>query len=140
MRPFRVSSIVEASSDVRAFELTPVDGLSLPRLEGGAHVDVELSKGRVQPSNDHEFIVELARTGIELPVPRGRSILEVVRAAGVEVDASCEQGVCGTCLTRVLDGVVDHRDLYLMDSERCKNDKMTICVSRSKSPRLRIEL
>jgi vanillate O-demethylase ferredoxin subunit len=53
---------------------------------------------------------------------------------------SCEQGVCGTCLTRVREGVPDHRDLYLTPDERAANDQFTPCCSRAKSPRLVLDL
>ena len=49
------------------------------------------------------------------------------------VDTSCEQGVCGTCLTGVLEGEPDHRDVFLTDAEKLANDRMTVCVSRAKS-------
>lgn len=53
---------------------------------------------------------------------------------------SCEQGVCGTCLTRVLDGEPDHRDHFLSEDERRRNDQFTTCCSRSHSPMLVIDL
>jgi vanillate monooxygenase ferredoxin subunit len=58
----------------------------------------------------------------------------------VEVMVSCEQGVCGTCLTRVLQGEIDHRDAYLTPDEQAKNDQFTPCCSRAKSPRLVLDL
>ena len=59
---------------------------------------------------------------------------------GVEIPTSCEQGVCGTCLTRVIEGVPDHRDLYLTPEEQAANDQFTPCCSRAKSARLVLDL
>ena len=61
-------------------------------------------------------------------------------AAGVEVPVSCEQGVCGTCLTRVLAGEPDHRDAYLTDEERAANDQFLPCCSRARTQTLVIDL
>jgi vanillate monooxygenase ferredoxin subunit len=68
------------------------------------------------------------------------SIVEVLHDAGVTVAVSCEQGVCETCLTRVLQGEPDHRDVFLTDAEHLRNDQMTLCCSRSKSARLVLDL
>lgn len=62
-----------------------------------------------------------------------QTVIEVLAAHGHEVDTSCEQGVCGTCLTRVLEGEVDHRDLFLSDEEKARHDQFTPCVSRAKA-------
>ena len=86
------------------------------------------------------FEVELARSGIVLAVPENRSILEVVRARGVEIPSSCEEGVCGTCETPVLAGTVEHRDHLLSAAERQANRSMMICVSRARGGRLVLDL
>jgi vanillate O-demethylase ferredoxin subunit len=54
--------------------------------------------------------------------------------------SSCEQGVCGTCLTRVLDGAPDHRDQYLTPEEQAEGDQFLPCCSRARSPRLVLDL
>lgn len=87
-----------------------------------------------------EFVVRLARRDMTLPVPADKSVLEVLEAAGVRIETSCEQGVCGVCLTKVLEGTPDHRDMYLTDEERERNDCFTPCCSRSTSPLLVIDL
>lgn len=84
--------------------------------------------------------VILARSGAEVEVPSGCSIMAALRAAGHEVASSCEQGVCGMCETRVLDGVPDHRDMLLSESERARGDVMMLCVSRAKTPTLTLDL
>jgi ferredoxin-NADP reductase len=86
------------------------------------------------------FEVQLARSSVTLPVPPDRSILEVIQGAGITVEFSCQEGTCGTCETAVLDGVPDHRDSLLTDDERAANDTMMICVSRSSSPCLVLDL
>jgi len=86
------------------------------------------------------FIVKLARHGGEFTVPEGRTIIEVLAENGIGVDTSCEQGVCGTCITGVLEGEPDHRDVFLTDEEKRAGDRMTICVSRAKSARLVLDL
>ncbi|MNE85036.1 Phenoxybenzoate dioxygenase subunit beta [compost metagenome] len=53
---------------------------------------------------------------------------------------SCEQGICGMCMTKVLDGVPEHRDLYLTEAEKVRNDRMTICCSRAKSACLVLDI
>ena len=86
------------------------------------------------------FEVKLASTSAVYAVPSDRTVLEVLRAHGVKVPTSCEQGVCGACLTRVLDGVPEHRDYYLTTEERSANDRFMPCCSRSRSPTLVIDL
>ena len=86
------------------------------------------------------FEVELASSGEVLQVPVGSSIAEVLRAGGVDVETSCEEGVCGTCETRVLAGDIDHRDSLLTEAERTQGKTMLICVSRARVGRLVLDL
>lgn len=90
--------------------------------------------------NSSAFDVELARSAMTLHVPSGKSIMEVMREAGLTVPSSCEQGACGTCLTTVIEGEVDHQDVYLNDSEKRANSCMMTCVSRAKSARLVLDI
>jgi ferredoxin-NADP reductase len=92
------------------------------------------------PVRDEPFTVELARTGACVTVTRDTTVLDAVRTVGVDVLSSCQQGTCGTCETDVLDGVPDHRDSILADDERRTGDCMFICVSRSCSDRLVLDL
>ncbi|MBY0557698.1 MAG: PDR/VanB family oxidoreductase [Burkholderiaceae bacterium] len=94
----------------------------------------------VDTSGDSGFELALARSGRRLRVPAGQSVLQVLHAAGVDIPVSCEQGVCGTCVTRVLEGVPEHRDMFFTDQERAANDQFTPCCSRSKSPLLVLDL
>ncbi|WP_079127744.1 PDR/VanB family oxidoreductase [Streptomyces sp. TP-A0874] len=86
------------------------------------------------------FEVELRRSGEVLTVPPGRSILDTIREVAPEVMSSCEEGFCGTCETRVLEGVPEHRDTLLSERERERGKTMMICVGRSKTPRLVLDL
>jgi ferredoxin-NADP reductase len=91
-------------------------------------------------AGDSAFQVELARSGLLLTVPPGRSVLETVRQAGVEVLYSCTEGTCGTCETDVLAGEPDHRDTVLTEAERAGGETMMICVSRCRAPGGRLTL
>ena len=75
------------------------------------------------------FTVRLARSGGEYDVPAGDTILEVLRAAGLDVPSACEQGICGTCETTVLEGEPDHQDLLMSAEEHAENRTMMICCS-----------
>ncbi len=86
------------------------------------------------------FEVVLARSGKIVRVPPGQSILMCVREAGLDVASSCEEGICGTCETRVLEGEIDHRDSILTAEERAANDTMMICCSLAISDRLVLDL
>ena len=86
------------------------------------------------------FEIEIASSGQVLAVPADKAITQVLAEHGIEVATSCEQGVCGTCITRVLDGVPDHRDVYLTPDEQAANDQMTPCCSRARTARLVLDL
>jgi vanillate O-demethylase ferredoxin subunit len=90
--------------------------------------------------SDGEFQIKLASSGVIYTVPADKSPLEVLVQNGVDVPFSCEQGVCGTCLTRVLEGIPDHRDMYLSDEEQEQNDQFMPCCSRAKSKLLVLDL
>lgn len=92
------------------------------------------------PVRPGPFDVELRRSGRTVRVPDGSSVLAAVRMAGVGVLSSCQQGVCGTCETTVLGGLPDHRDSILADHEREAGDRMYICVSRSRTDRIVLDL
>ena len=86
------------------------------------------------------FQVKLSSTGRVIDVAQEMTVVSALAQAGVEVPTSCEQGVCGTCLTRVLSGEPDHRDLYLTDEEKAANDRFLPCCSRAKSSLLVLDL
>jgi len=96
----------------------------------------DAAQGRV----DREIVVALKRSGLELTVRPGESILEVLKRAGVGPPFSCEEGTCGTCETAILEGVADHRDSLLTEAERAAGQTMMICVSRALSDRLVLDI
>ncbi|GAA2572614.1 PDR/VanB family oxidoreductase [Streptomyces roseoviolaceus] len=93
-----------------------------------------------ETGGDTEFEVELAQSGRTLTVAPDVSVLDTVRAAGIEVLYSCAEGTCGTCETDVLEGEPDHRDSVLTDDERAAGETMLICVSRCRGKRLVLDL
>lgn len=94
----------------------------------------------VDSSNDGSFSVKVGSTGQVFDIPADKTVVQVLESHGIDIPMSCEQGVCGTCLTRVLEGVPDHRDMYLTDDEQACNDQFTPCCSRSKSPLLVLDI
>jgi vanillate monooxygenase ferredoxin subunit len=86
------------------------------------------------------FTVRIASTGKSYTIPPDQSVVDALAAAGVEITTSCCEGVCGTCITRVLEGEPDHRDVYFTEEEHAKNDQFTPCCSRSKSAELVLDL
>ena len=86
------------------------------------------------------FDVVCQRSGITVTVPPEKSIIDALDENGVTVLSSCLEGVCGTCETRVLEGVPDHRDSLLSEDEKESNEYMMICVSRSLSDRLVLDV
>lgn len=91
-------------------------------------------------SADQAFDVKLASSGRVVTIPAGKTVIEALAEQGVDIPYSCEEGVCGTCLTRVLAGVPDHRDMYLTEEEQAANDQFTPCCSRSRTPVLVLDL
>ncbi|MNZ06962.1 Phenoxybenzoate dioxygenase subunit beta [compost metagenome] len=96
--------------------------------------------GAEAPVAGEAITVEARRSGITVEVGPESTIAEALQAAGVPVEMSCEQGICGMCMTKVLDGVPEHRDLYLTEAEKVRNDRMTICCSRAKSACLVLDI
>ncbi|KAF7963083.1 Vanillate O-demethylase oxidoreductase [Cupriavidus sp. UYMU48A] len=86
------------------------------------------------------FEVKLASSGKTVIVPAEQTVAEALANAGVDVPVSCGQGICGTCLVRVLEGEPDHRDLYLSPEEQARNDQFTPCCSRARSRTLVLDL
>jgi len=104
------------------------------------HRHVEYFSADTEIATEGGFVVELARSKREFFVPIGKTILEVLREGGINVDFSCEAGICGACETKVVSGTPDHRDVVLDDAEHAKNQVMMICCSGCKSDRLILDL
>lgn len=95
---------------------------------------------QAQAQGERPFDIVLARGGRTLHVPAGQSILDVLIEAGIQVQHSCCDGVCGTCETRVIEGVPEHRDAVLLGEAAHTTDRMMVCVSRSAGPHLTLDL
>jgi ferredoxin len=85
-----------------------------------------------------EFHVQISSTGAIYDVAENETIVEVLRANGIEVETSCEAGMCATCQTRYLDGTPEHNDLILSDAEQ--EEFVLICCARSHSPMLVLDI
>ena len=105
-----------------------------------ANVHREFFVAQFDHAGGGAFQVKLSSSGRVIDVEPNVTVVAALAQAGIEVQTSCEQGVCGTCLTRVLAGEPDHRDVYLMDEEKAANDRFLPCCSRSKSPMLVLDL
>jgi ferredoxin-NADP reductase len=121
----------------------------LPMLEAFEQATKDLARERVHveyftakepPAVEGGFKVVLAKSGREFTVPPGKTILDTLLDAGLDIPYSCREGVCGTCETKVLEGVPDHRDLVLTEEEHASHKTMMICCSGSRSERLVLDL
>ena len=98
------------------------------------------SAAPVDSSADGCFSVKVASSGQVFEIPADKSVVQVLESHGIEIAVSCEQGICGTCLTRVLEGIPEHRDLFLTEQEQAVNDQFTPCCSRAKTPLLVLDI
>jgi tetrachlorobenzoquinone reductase len=103
-------------------------------------IHVEYFTPKAEAPKKGGFTVELARSGQEFVIPEGQTILQVLLAAGVDVDYSCELGICGACEQRVLEGIPEHRDAILSEEEQASNTKVMICCAGCKSERMVLDL
>lgn len=152
-------AIDQARLDVRALLGNPDPGKHLYICGPGGFMDFVLGIAReqnwsaenlhreyfsppanVDDSDNDRFEIQLSSTGQRFEVGPQQSVADVLLAAGIDVPVSCQQGICGTCVTKVLEGVPDHRDFYLSDREKIANDQFTPCCSRAKSKRLVLDL
>ncbi|WP_205995553.1 PDR/VanB family oxidoreductase [Pseudolabrys sp. FHR47] len=108
--------------------------------EGTVHFEWFAPRSRPADEVSGAFEVVCATSGMTLSVPPEKSILEVMTEAGIDVPRSCEQGICGTCECRIIEGEADHRDSILSSSERAANQTMMTCVSRAKGARLVLDV
>lgn len=114
------------------------EGLMAAVEERFPEVRLERFAPRTAADGDGSFELELRRSGVTLTVPADRSALAAIREELPDTAYSCEQGFCGTCQQRVLEGEVDHRDELLTDGER--GDSMLICVSRARGERIVLDM
>jgi ferredoxin-NADP reductase len=142
-----VASIVAAASkDAHLYCCGPTPMLSAfeaasrdwPRAQ--IHVEYFTPKQESAKAKKGGFTVELARSGQEFFIPEGRSILEVLLDEGVDVDYSCELGICGACEQRIISGIAEHHDSILSEEEQAENKRVMICCASSKSERLVLDM
>lgn len=144
-RMLDLSAIVRgASPDAHLYCCGPV-----PMLEAfeaatqgwlAGQVHVEYFKAKEKPAAEGGFEVKLARSNRTVAVEAGKTILNALLDAGIAANYACTEGVCGTCETRVIEGVPDHRDLFLGKEEQATNKTMMICCSGSKSSTIVLDL
>jgi tetrachlorobenzoquinone reductase len=106
----------------------------------GDHVHVEYFQAKEAPAIEGGFEVRLARSKRTIAVEAGKTILDALLDAGIAANYACAEGVCGTCETRVLEGMPDHRDQFLSKEEQVANATIMICCSGSKSRTLVLDL
>jgi ferredoxin-NADP reductase len=140
-----IASIVDsASKDAHLYCCGPTPMLAAFQAIAAAwptsRMHVEYFTPRFTVAQQGGYIVELARSKRTFSIPEGKTILQVLREADIEVSSSCEEGVCSACETRVIAGVPDHRDSVLSEQERNEGRTMMICCSGSKSERLVLDL
>ena len=109
-----------------------------------ANIAVHLERFSALPidtdQDNNSFQVEISSTGAVYTIEEGDSIIDVLLEEGIEVDYSCLEGVCGACITDVIEGTVEHRDSILSDKEQVSNKMMCVCVSRASSAKLVLDL
>lgn len=143
-RPLNIDALlqsVSADADIYCCGPTPmleaferaVEGRPAERL----HVEYFVPK---MEAAEGGFNVRLARTGIDVTVPVGSSILDALLDAGVNVPYSCTEGICGACQVGVLEGIPDHRDTVLTEAEHAANNCIMVCCSGCKTGGLTLDL
>ncbi|SFP23258.1 cytochrome P450/oxidoreductase [Tranquillimonas alkanivorans] len=108
--------------------------------EGALHVEhFTAGASLLDPEHEQPFEAELADSGFTVTVAADQTLLDALRAAGIDVASDCEEGLCGTCEVGVLDGDVDHRDKVLSAAEHRESKRLMACCSRGKG-KLRLAL
>lgn len=103
------------------------------------HIEYFTAKD-LPPAKKGGFTVELARSGVEYFIPEGETILNVLLDAGIDIDYSCELGICGACEQRVISGIPEHRDSILSEEEQAENKRVMICCAGCRTERLVLDL
>jgi vanillate monooxygenase ferredoxin subunit len=132
-RRMDVTSVLAAEEQAHAYVCGPqsfIQSVQEAAAQLGwpeSHVHWELfASDVVHLDSDAAFEVELARSGKAIKVGKNQTVADAIRLAGVQIPVSCEQGVCGTCLTPVVVGIPDHRDKFLTPRERAQNDQCKV--------------
>lgn len=119
------------TAEAEALKNWPADAINLERFAANP---------ALAGAPTHEFKVNLVRTGVTLTVSKDQTILDVLEDNDIDAAFSCEQGVCGTCVTDIVEGDPDHRDSFLSGKQREAKKQICICVSRAKGDTLSIDL
>jgi len=117
-----------------------VEALSGTWPDGVLNVERFHPKAGALEGPDDAFTVVGATSGIEVEVPAGSSIVDVLAEHGIDIPTSCREGTCGTCETTVLEGIPDHRDSILTPEEQESNETMMVCCGRAKTPTLVLDI
>jgi ferredoxin len=121
--------------------LDAVEDSCRPWPEGSLHIERFAAKTVEAPADALDtFEVECQRSGVTVTVASDQSIYQALDTAGIDVLGSCMEGVCGTCECDVVAGEPEHRDSVLSESDRARNEVIMICVSRSRSERLVLDI
>jgi vanillate O-demethylase ferredoxin subunit len=125
-----------------AFMQQVVDAAAAAGLpEDAMHLEhFQAQPAAASPLDEQSFEVELAQSRRVLVVAPGVTIVDVLAQAGIQIDTSCREGICGTCVVPLLDGEPEHRDHCLSKKEKAANDQICACISRSRSARLVLDL
>lgn len=115
-------------------------GISEARIRKELFSSDPLSLVAPAAGSDRPFSIRLRSSGRVIEVPADKTAVHALADAGIEIVVSCEQGHCGSCLTRVVEGLPDHRDQFMLPEERERNDCFTPCCSRALSETLVLDL
>lgn len=130
-------ALLRAVEDAAAAAYGPDQDVVRFELFSRAGVEVDAAPA---PIDGDSYELVLARSGHTLRLKPDTNILDTAVALGIEIENDCRDGICGSCVTRVLAGTVDHRDLILTRKEQAAMDQMMICCSRPASDRLELDL
>lgn len=106
----------------------------------GERLHFEYFAASTELANGGGYRLQLQRSGRQIAVEAGETMLDALLNAGVDVPFACSGGICGTCRVGVIDGLPDHRDLFLSDAEKAANDSVLVCCSGARSPLLTLDL
>ena len=142
---FEVADIPGFEDDSQIYICGPsgfIDAVRSAAVQRGwpeASIHIERFRNDVGWSGDR-FTVVAARSGLSVEVAEGETIAAKLLDAGVDVPLSCEEGICGACLTAVLEGQPDHRDAFQTEDEKRAGTHMTLCCSRSRTPTIVVDI
>lgn len=143
-RPEPAALVGSAPASAHVYACGPVGLLEVLRAsvpEERLHIEFFANAGlQFDPSNEESFDVELEDSGFTMNVRADQTLLQALQARGIDVPADCEEGLCGSCEVRVVDGDIDHRDKVLTATERNENRRMMACCSRIRGERLVLAL